>query len=158
MLETALRCAEGDSFDLDGARYKRVKNISNEEKRRGTIVPIMIKRIDQYEAGTINCRIKEDRAFWAWAVTEVLRLTGLRGEELAELTHLSIRDHTTAEGQRVLLLQVAPSLQVHQAERGQQANSRMRLQSPHPLIVACLLLQPALHRHHASTQFICQTQ
>jgi site-specific recombinase XerD len=72
----------------------------------------MIRRIDQSsETRTINCRIKEDRAFWAWAVTEVLRLTGLRGEELAELTHLSIRDHVTADGQRVLLLQVAPSKQ-----------------------------------------------
>jgi len=112
LLDTALRCGEGDSFEIDGGRYKRVKNIASDRKRRDTIAPVMIRRIDQSsETRTINCRIKEDRAFWAWAVTEVLRLTGLRGEELAELTHLSIRDHVTGDGQRVLLLQVAPSKQ-----------------------------------------------
>ncbi len=111
LLDAALLCAEGEFFEFDGARFERVKSIPNEEKRRGTIVPVIIKCAHQSGARTINCRIKEDRAFWAWAVTEVLRLTGLRGEELTELTHLSIRDHTTREGQRVLLLQVAPSKQ-----------------------------------------------
>lgn len=111
LLDAALGCAEGDGFELDGARYERVRNRLNEEKRVGTLVPVIVGRLDEPAAPKINCRIKEDRAFWAWAVTEVLRLTGLRCEELTELTHLSIRDHMTAEGQRVLLLQVAPSKQ-----------------------------------------------
>jgi integrase len=111
LLDTALGCAEGDGFELDGARYERLRNRLNEEKRMGTLVPVIVRALDQPDAPKIHCRMREDRAFWAWAVTEVLRLTGLRCEELTELTHLSIRDHTTAEGQRVLLLQVAPSKQ-----------------------------------------------
>ena len=111
LFDAALGCTEGDSFEADGVRYERLRNRLNEEKRLGTLVPVIVRRLDQPAAPTIHCRLREDRAFWAWAVTEVLRLTGLRCEELTELTHLSIRDHMTAEGQRVLLLQVAPSKQ-----------------------------------------------
>ncbi|MBA3241449.1 MAG: site-specific integrase, partial [Acidobacteria bacterium] len=111
LLDAALECAEGDSFVVDGRRYERLRNRLNEEKRRGTLVPAIVRRLDQPSAPTIHCRLREDRAFWTWAVTEVFRLTGLRCEELTELTHLSIRDHMTAEGQGVLLLQVAPSKQ-----------------------------------------------
>jgi Phage integrase family len=39
----------------------------------------------------------------------VLRLTGIRLEELLELTHLSIRHYRLAGGELVVLLQVAPS-------------------------------------------------
>lgn len=60
LLDTALRCGEGDSFEIDGGRYKRVKNIASDRKRRDTIAPVMIRRIDQSsETRTINCRIKE---------------------------------------------------------------------------------------------------
>ena len=33
---------------------------------------------------------EEEHAFWAWAVIEVLRFTGLRVEELIELSHYSL--------------------------------------------------------------------
>jgi hypothetical protein len=39
----------------------------------------------------INLTKAEDRAFWTWAIVEVLRHTGIRIEELLELTHLSLR-------------------------------------------------------------------
>jgi hypothetical protein len=39
-----------------------------------------------------NLTYGEDEAFWAFAAIEVLRLTGIRGEELLELTHHSITD------------------------------------------------------------------
>jgi integrase len=54
--------------------------------------------------------IEEHRAFWAWAAVQVLRLTGIRIEELAELSHHSFvqyRDPVTSE--LVPLLQIAPS-------------------------------------------------
>ncbi|HYM00978.1 MAG TPA: site-specific integrase [Blastocatellia bacterium] len=111
LLEAALRCEEGEMFDLDGVQYERVKNGSTKNKYSGPVSAVIIKRANQFGTPRINCRMREDRAFWAWAITEVLRLTGLRCEELAELTHLSIRDHTPKEGQRTLLLQVAPSKQ-----------------------------------------------
>jgi len=53
---------------------------------------------------------EEDHAFWAWAIIEVLRLTGVRAEELLELTHHSLVQYRLpATGELVPLLQIAPS-------------------------------------------------
>jgi hypothetical protein len=54
--------------------------------------------------------MEEDRAFWAWATVEVLRATGIRIEELLELTHHSlIQYRLPTTGELVPLLQIAPS-------------------------------------------------
>ncbi|WP_228447382.1 hypothetical protein [Streptomyces paludis] len=34
--------------------------------------------------------LEDERAFWTWAVVEVLRATGIRIEELLELSHHSL--------------------------------------------------------------------
>jgi hypothetical protein len=53
---------------------------------------------------------EEDHAFWAWATIEVLRSTGLRVEELLELSHYSlVQYHLPTTGEVVPLLQIAPS-------------------------------------------------
>ncbi|MET7852819.1 tyrosine-type recombinase/integrase [Streptomyces avermitilis] len=53
---------------------------------------------------------EEDVAFWAWAIVEVLRHTGIRIEELLELTHHSFVAYTLpATGEVVPMLQIAPS-------------------------------------------------
>jgi integrase len=53
---------------------------------------------------------EEDHAFWAWAVIEVLRHTGVRVEELLELSHHSlIQYRLPTTGELVPLLQIAPS-------------------------------------------------
>lgn len=52
----------------------------------------------------------EEHAFWAWAVIEVFRFTGLRVEELLELSHYSlVKYRLPTTGETVPLLQVAPS-------------------------------------------------
>jgi Phage integrase family len=57
-----------------------------------------------------NLTYEEDEAFWAFAAIEVLRLTGVRGEELLELAHHSITEYRLpATGELVPLLQIAPS-------------------------------------------------
>lgn len=57
-----------------------------------------------------NLTYEEDEAFWAFAVIEALRLTGIRGEELLELTHHSITEYRLpSTGELVPLLQIAPS-------------------------------------------------
>jgi hypothetical protein len=54
--------------------------------------------------------VEEHRAFWAGAAVEVLRLTGIRIEELTELSHHSfVQYRDPATGQLVPLLQIAPS-------------------------------------------------
>ena len=53
---------------------------------------------------------EEHRAFWTWAVVEVLRHTGIRIEELTELSHHSlIQYRLPATGELIPLLQIAPS-------------------------------------------------
>jgi len=53
---------------------------------------------------------EEDNAFWAWAAVEVLRMTGIRIEELTELSHHSLVQYRVpSTGELVPLLSVAPS-------------------------------------------------
>ena len=53
---------------------------------------------------------EEDRAFWTWAAVETLRHTGIRIEELTELSHHSLIQYTLpGTGEPVPLLQIAPS-------------------------------------------------
>jgi integrase len=53
---------------------------------------------------------EEDRAFWTWAAVETLRHTGMRIEELTELSHHSLIQYTLpASTELIPLLQIAPS-------------------------------------------------
>ena len=57
-----------------------------------------------------NLTHEEEAAFWAWATVEVLRHTGIRIEELLELTHHSLVAYPLpTTGELVPLLQIAPS-------------------------------------------------
>jgi len=57
-----------------------------------------------------HLNLDEDHAFWAWAIVEVLRHTGVRVEELTELSHHSLVQYRLPDtGELVPLLQIAPS-------------------------------------------------
>jgi integrase len=57
-----------------------------------------------------NLTHEEEAAFWSWATVEVLRATGVRIEEMLELTHHSFVAYTLpTTGEIVPMLQVAPS-------------------------------------------------
>ncbi|MFC8125963.1 tyrosine-type recombinase/integrase [Streptomyces sp. NPDC057302] len=54
--------------------------------------------------------LDENRAFWAWASIEFLRLTGARIEEMLEVSHHSlIQYRLPSTGEIIPLLQIAPS-------------------------------------------------
>jgi hypothetical protein len=54
--------------------------------------------------------LDEHKAFWTWAAVQVLRHTGIRIEELTELSHHSfIQYKLPASGELIPLLQIAPS-------------------------------------------------
>jgi hypothetical protein len=54
--------------------------------------------------------LQEHQAFWTWAAVQVLRHTGIRIEELTELSHHSfIQYRLPATGELIPLLQIAPS-------------------------------------------------
>ncbi len=58
----------------------------------------------------LDLTFEEHQGFWAWAAIEVLRHTGLRIEELCELSHHSFVQYTLpTTGELIPLLHVAPS-------------------------------------------------
>lgn len=53
---------------------------------------------------------EEERGFWTWAIIEILRHSGLRMEEMLELTHLAIQPYTIKlTGETIPLLHIVPS-------------------------------------------------
>jgi integrase len=57
-----------------------------------------------------NLTLEEHQAFWAWATVEILRLTGIRVEELTELSHHSLIQYKLpATGELIPLLHITPS-------------------------------------------------
>jgi integrase len=57
-----------------------------------------------------NLAVEEEHAFWAWAIVEVLRHSGIRIEELLELSHHSIVQYRLPRtGELIPLLQITPS-------------------------------------------------
>ena len=61
-------------------------------------------------AQRIDVTAVEEDGFWGWAVVETLRHTGIRIEELLELTQLSLRHYTASTtGTLVPLLHIVPS-------------------------------------------------
>jgi integrase len=101
LLATAHTTEPDTVFTVDGTAYRRVANSTVKSQR------VLVQSLPE---GTPFDTVKEEtEAFWAWAVIEVLRLSGCRIEEVMELTHLSIRRYTQPTGEVVPLLQVAPS-------------------------------------------------
>jgi integrase len=95
LLDAARNCLPGEEFT--GA----------EQSLRRPVMTAPTPRIWGEELATGKRRDltrEEDRAFWAWAASEVLRETGVRVEELTELSH-----HSLVAGETVPLLQIAPS-------------------------------------------------
>ena len=57
-----------------------------------------------------NLTLEADRAFWAWACVEVFRHTGVRIEEMLEITHRSFASYTLpSTGEVIPMLQITPS-------------------------------------------------
>jgi integrase len=102
-LHAAAAAGPGEMFTAGGQDLRRaVMRTAKTTGRIWATSPAGGKRRDlTYE---------EHRAFWAWALIEVLRHTGIRIEELSELTHHSlIQYRLPATGELIPLLQIAPS-------------------------------------------------
>lgn len=105
LLTAATQVPEGDTFTWSGTTYMRVPRTSYYSD--GDARP-SIQRIGGI-GEVLRLHHREESAFWAWAVVEVFRLTGVRIEELLELTHLSIRRYLAPTGEMTPILQIAPS-------------------------------------------------
>ncbi len=69
---------------------------------------MLAERLDTGER--IDLTRSEDEAFWAWAIIETLRHTGVRVEELVEITYLALVSYRLPDtGDIVPMLQIVPS-------------------------------------------------
>lgn len=100
-LESARSTHPGDSFTVDGVTL-RLAELGRHSPRVWAEEPATGRRRDLTR--------EEDNTFWAWTAVEVLRMTGVRVEELTELSHHSLVQYRTpASGELVPLLQIPPS-------------------------------------------------
>jgi integrase len=102
-LEAAIRTPPGETFTAGGQTLRRsVLATADRSARIWADDPATGRRRD--------LTLEEHRGFWSWASAEVLRHTGIRVEELTELSHHSlIRYRLPSTGQLIPLLQIAPS-------------------------------------------------
>ena len=97
LLDTARHAQPGDAFVVSGSVFVRRARVDG-------------VWADDATGKRRNLTIEEERAFWVWAIVEVLRSTGVRIEELLELTHHSLVQYRLpTTGELIPLLQVAPS-------------------------------------------------
>ncbi|WP_327047113.1 site-specific integrase [Microbispora sp. NBC_01189] len=112
LLEAARATAFNQVFEYEGTRYLRVEPKANRVPSRPDHVSphVFIRQADAAGGRATNQSLIEDNAFWAWAVIETLRHTGVRAEELTELTHLALVSYRLADtGEVIPLLQIVPS-------------------------------------------------
>ncbi len=99
----------GDGLKYSGVRYRRLPRYKTAKADRHTGSPaILIQLLGTGEERDISK--DEDDAFWSWAVIETLRHTGIRPEELLEITQFALVQYRLPDtGEVVPLLQIVPS-------------------------------------------------
>ena len=102
LLEAARQTPPGASFTAAGQSMIRSTTSRSASTKIWAEDPATAKRRDLGR--------EEEHAFWAFAAVEVLRATGIRIEELTELSHHSLVQYRLpTTGEIVPLLQIAPS-------------------------------------------------
>jgi integrase len=100
LLEAARQASDREHFTAAGQAMRRL------------ILPSSERRIWAQDAdgNRRDLTRDEDRAFWAWAAVEVLRHSGIRVEELTELSHHSLVQYRLPVTRELVpLLHIAPS-------------------------------------------------
>ncbi len=109
LLEAARLAPPGSCFEVGEERLERV-SIATDPARGGTGRPGVVYAVSPGGGPRRNLTLEDDHGFWAWAIVEVLRHTGVRIEEMLELTHASFVAYTLpTTGEVIPLLQVTPS-------------------------------------------------
>lgn len=118
LLAAATQAAPGQVFTAAGRTLRRAVLVTD-PALGGTGRPGVIYAVDpDVGDGTTpddrrrwrNLTLEADRAFWAWACVEVFRNTGVRIEEMLEITHRSFVSYTLpATGEVIPMLQITPS-------------------------------------------------
>ncbi|MGW1677377.1 tyrosine-type recombinase/integrase [Saccharopolyspora sp. NPDC002376] len=111
LLKKASEAPIGTEFEHEGVRFRRRSQYNPIIKRSSRMEGVSVVLAEELDTGTlVNLTHAEDEAFWAWAMVETLRHTGIRIEELLELTHLALVQYRLPDtGEVVPLLQIVPS-------------------------------------------------
>jgi site-specific recombinase XerD len=109
LLAAATGTAIGQTFEYDRRGFRRVVPKSYHATcYRDQIPPVQVEDLGTGEQ--IDLTRSEDEAFSAWSIVETLRHTGVRVEELTEITHLALVSYKLPDtGEIVPMLQIVPS-------------------------------------------------
>ena len=109
LLTTATATPVGEELDHEGRRLRRiVSGVDTRALSQQGKPQILVCDLDG--GNKVNVTRTEEDAFWAWAIIETLRLTGVRIEELLEITHLALISYTVPDTSEIVpLLQIVPS-------------------------------------------------
>jgi integrase len=107
LLTIAAAANLGETFTFRGRAYRRTNSGYDRAQVARGVNPVRVVDVETGEP--IRVTVEEDAGFWAWAIVETLRLTGVRIEELLELTQLSVRQYARPNGEVIGLLVIAPS-------------------------------------------------
>jgi len=108
MLALAQQTPLDATFGFNGRTYQRTSTRARAGRGLPPELAYDVVRVETGERSSVG-RIEED-AFWVWAIVETLRHSGVRVEELLELTHLALVSHRlSTTGELVPLLQIVPS-------------------------------------------------
>jgi len=105
----ASRTPAGETFAVNDEQFERIQ--TKQDVGVGRLCGSGRLRVVRLSDGQrLDLTQDEDEAFWTWAMVETLRHTGVRIEEMLELTHLSLTTYRLPDsGEVVPLLQIAPS-------------------------------------------------
>jgi hypothetical protein len=102
LLQAGQQAQPGEQFSAAGKTLTRI------DRPHATADNVWVRDPETGKPRLFNS--EEGHAFWAWAIIEVLRHTGIRVEEMFELSHHSlIQYRLPTTGELVPLLQIAPS-------------------------------------------------
>lgn len=118
LLAAATAAAPGQEFTTAGQTLRRALLV-NDPALGGTGRPGVVYAVEPTASdGTTpeakglrrNLTLEAEKAFWAWACVEVFRHTGVRIEEMLEITHRSFISYTLpSTGEVIPMLQITPS-------------------------------------------------
>ncbi|MFI8392463.1 tyrosine-type recombinase/integrase [Streptomyces sp. NPDC085540] len=110
LLSAAEATPVGETFTHDGRHFQHIDRKNDRTKKRFHYRPTIVLAQDLATGEQLDLTRSEDEAFWSWAVIETLRHTGVRLEELLELTQLALVSYRLSDtGEIVPLLQIVPS-------------------------------------------------
>jgi integrase len=106
LLDATNATAIGAEFEHAGRRYRRIAPGKGQGR-----YPMPANKIEDVATGHVfDVGRAEHEGFWSWAVIETLRHTGVRVEELLEMTHLGLVSYKLPKTGEVLpMLQIVPS-------------------------------------------------